>query len=203
MSIESSALALVGVGVSLLSLGVSGTTMYYTWLRRGRLAMTRPNVVFFGYEAAGNRPTAKIFLRTLLYSSSTQGKMVERMFVKLLRQGKDQDKEQVFGFWGHGWTTELSPGSGLYVGQTGVSSNHHFTLSMNQPAYDFTAGDYTLQIFAQQPGETAPAMLSEIKLTVDDERAKALAQRKGVLFVLEPDTQKYVGQVRDPSGGWN
>lgn len=204
MSIESSALALVGVGVSLLSLGVSGTTMYYTWLRRGRLAMTRPNVVFFGYEAAGNRPTAKIFLRTLLYSSSTQGKMVERMFVKLLRQGKDQGaKEQVFGFWGHGWTTELSPGSGLYVGQTGVSSNHHFTLSMNQPAYDFTAGDYTLQIFAQQPGETAPAMLSEIKLTVDDERAKALAQRKGVLFVLEPDTQKYVGQVRDPSGGWN
>lgn len=125
MSIESSALALVGVGVSLLSLGVSGTTMYFTWLRRGRLAMTKPNVVFFGYEAAGNRPTAKIFLRTLLYSSSTQGKMVERMFVKLLRQGKDQDREQVFGFWGHGWTTELSPGSGLYVGQTGVSSNHH------------------------------------------------------------------------------
>ena len=139
MSIESSALALVGVGVSLLSLGVSGTTLYFTWLRRGRLAMTKPNVVFFGYEAAGNRPTAKIFLRTLLYSSSTQGKMVERMFVKLLRQGKDQDREQVFGFWGHGWTTELSPGSGLYVGQTGVSSNHHFTLSMNQPAYDFTA----------------------------------------------------------------
>ena len=199
MSIESSALALVGVGVSLLSLGVSGTTMYFTWLRRGRLAMTRPNVVFFGYEAAGNRPTAKIFLRTLLYSSSTQGKMVERMFVKLLREGK----EQVFGFWGHGWTTELSPGSGLYVGQTGVSSNHHFTLSMNQPAYDFTAGEYTLQVFAQQPGEAAPAMLSEVKLTVDAERAKALAQRKGVLFVLEPDTQKYVGQVRDPSGGWN
>lgn len=198
MSIESSALALVGVGVSLLSLGVSGTTMYFTWLRRGRLAMTKPNIVFFGYEAAGNRPTAKIFLRTLLYSSSTQGKMVERMFAKLIHGGK----AQVFGFWGHGWTTELSPGSGLYVGQTGVSSNHHFTLSMHQPAYDFEAGEYTLQIFAQQPGETAPAMLSEIKLTVDDERAKQLAQRKGVMFVLEPETQKYVGQVRDQTG-WN
>jgi hypothetical protein len=73
---------------------------------------------------------------------------------------------------------------------------------MNQAAFDFSAGEYTVQVFAQQPGEQGPALLSELKLTVDAERAKALAQRKGVLFVLEPESQKYVGQVRDQSG-WN
>ncbi len=191
MSLESSALALVGVGFSLLSLGVSGTTMYFAWLRRGRLAMTKPTLAFLGYES-GNRPTAKVFLRTLLYSTVPQGKMVERMFAKLVRDGK----EQVFGLWGHGWSTELSPGSGLFVSQTGVSANHHFALSVHQPAYEFAAGDYTLQVFAQQPGQSSPEMLSELKLAVDARLAAALAQRKGVLFEFDPDTQKYLGQVR-------
>ena len=173
MSSESSALALAGVVFSFLSLGVSGTTAYYTWLRRGRLAMTRPTLVSLGYEP-GNRPTAKICLRTLLYSTAPQGKMIERMFVKLVRAGG----EQVFASWGHGWTTELSPGSGLFVSQTGVSANHHFALSVRKPAYDFAAGDYALKVFAQEAGQSAPALLTELKLTVDPLQAKALAQRE-------------------------
>ncbi len=192
MSSDSSVLALVGVVFSFLSLGVSGTTMYYTWLRRGRLGVTKPTIVSLGYEA-GNRPTAKIVLRTLLYSTAPQGKMVERMFVKLVRDGK----EQVFGVWGHGWTTELSPGSGLFVGQAGVSANHHFALSASKPLYDFAAGDYTIQVFAQQPGEASARLLTELKLTVDAAMAKALGQRTGVLFELEPESQTYVGQVRE------
>jgi hypothetical protein len=191
MSSEST-LALAGVVFSFLSLGVSGTTMYYAWLRRGRLAMTRPTVVSLGYEP-GNRPTAKLLLRALLYSTAPQGKMIERMFVKVVRDGK----EQVFGVWGHGWATELSPGSGLFVSQAGTSANHHFSVSVNKPAYDFAAGDYTIQVFAQQPGETAPGLLSEIRLTVDAAMAKALGQRTSVQFELDPETQKYVGQVRE------
>lgn len=192
MSSESTALALAGVVFSFLSLGVSGTTAYYAWLRRGRLAMTKPTLISLGYEP-GNRPTAKIFLRTLLYCSAPQGRMIERMFVKLVRAGS----EQVFGHWGHGWTTELSPGSGLFVSQIGVSANHHFALSVHKPAYDFAAGDYSLKVFAQQPGQTSPEMLSELKLTVDAQQAKALAQRESVLFELEPETQAYMGQVRE------
>ena len=193
MSSQASALALVGVVFSFLSLGVSGTTIYYTLLRRGRLGMTKPTLVSFGYEA-GNRPSAKIFLRTLLYSTAPQGRMVERMFAKLVRDGK----EQVFGVWGHGWTTELSPGSGLFVGQAGVSANHTFTLSAHQPAYEFAAGDYTVQLFAQQVGEASASLLSEVKVAVDAAMARALGQRTtGVLFELEPETQKYIGQVRE------
>ena len=42
-------LTLLGVGISLLSLGIAATTMYFTWLRRGRLTMTKPTLVFFGH----------------------------------------------------------------------------------------------------------------------------------------------------------
>jgi hypothetical protein len=192
MSPDSSALALVGVVFSFLSLGVSGTTMYYTWLRRGRLAMTRPTIVSLGYEA-GNRATAKLALRTLLYSTAPQGKMIERLFAKLICDGK----EQLFGLWGHGWTTELSPGSGLFVGQAGVSGNHTFALSVHQPAYEFEAGDYTLQVFAQQPGEANASRLGELHFTVDDGLAKSLAQRHAVLFELEPNSRTYIGQARE------
>ncbi|HZQ01874.1 MAG TPA: hypothetical protein VFB13_20185 [Reyranella sp.] len=192
MSSDASALALVGVVFSFLSLGVSGTTAYYTWLRRGRLGMTKPTLVSFGYEA-GNRPTARIFLRTLLYSTSPHGRMVERMFAKLVRDGE----EQVFGIWGHGWTTELSPGSGLFVSQAGISANHTFTLSASKPAYDFAAGDYMVRVFAQQPGEANASLLSEVKVTVDAAMARALDQRTAVLFELDPETQKYLGQVRE------
>ena len=194
MSSDSSALALAGVVFSFLSLGVSGTTIYYTWLRRGRLAMTKPTLVSLGFEP-GNRPTAKILLRTLLYSTAPQGKMIERLFVKLVCGGR----EHIFGVWGHGWTTELSPGSGLFVGQTGVSANHHFSLSAHKPACDFAAGDYTIQVFAQEPGQSAPALLSELKIAVDAAHAKALAQRESVLFELEPETRNYRGQVRAES----
>lgn len=129
-------LALLGVAISILSLGISATTMYFTWFRRGRLAMTKPALVFFGHDAA----TPKIFLRTLLYSTSQRGKMIEHLYAKLIRGGT----EQVFGFWGYAATTEISPGSGLYVSQTGVSANHHFVLSEQYSGYEFVAGDYTI-----------------------------------------------------------
>ena len=192
MSSNSFALALVGVVFSFLSLGVSGTTMYVAWLRRGRLGMTAPTLVQLGFEP-GNRATARIVLRTLLYSTAPNGKMVERLFVKLARDGR----EQTFGVWGHGWTTDLAPGSGLFVPQAGVSANHHFALSLSQPAYEFAAGEHTLQVFARLAGDSKSVPLSEFKLTLEPRHTAALAQRQTVQFELEPDTEAYLGQVRE------
>lgn len=178
-------LALFGIAISLLSLGIAATTMYLTWLRRGRLAMTKPSIVFFGHDTA----TPKIFIRTLLYSTAQRGKMVETMYAKLIRDRT----EQVFGFWGYAPTTEISPGSGLYVGQTGVAANHHFVLSEHYPGYEFRAGDYTIQVFARQAGRAEPLLLSEIGVVLDPGHAAALAKRGGVLFKLDPDAQTYIG----------
>ena len=189
---DTTILALLGVAIALLSLTVSTTTMYFAWLRRGRLAMTKPTLVFFGHDSVP-KMTPKIFLRTLLYSTSPQGKMIDSMYAKLIRD----ESVQVFGFWGYGPQRELTAGGGLFVGQTGVSANHHFVLSVHHSGYEFVAGNYSIQVFARQAGQTEALLLSEIKITLTLAQAETLANRAGVMFELEPDTQAYLGHARE------
>ncbi|CAE6724628.1 hypothetical protein [Paraburkholderia nemoris] len=178
--------------ISLMSFAVSTSTMYFAWLRRGRLSMTNPALVFFGFDAVP-KSTAKIFLRTLLYSTAAKGQVIESMYATLLRDGV----EQTFSFWGYGETSNLTPGSGLYVGQAGVTVNHHFVLSVHQPAYEFVAGDYTIEVFARLVGKSAPIRLSQITVAVDSQHAAALQGQAGVLFELQPDSGFYIGHVND------
>ncbi|HVZ17661.1 MAG TPA: hypothetical protein VG897_11120 [Terriglobales bacterium] len=187
---DTTIIAVLSAVVSVLSLGISATTMYFAWLRRGRLAMTKPALVFFGYDTVP-KPIPKIFLRTLLYSTSARGKMIESMYAKLNRGSS----EQVFSFWGCGETNDISPGSGLYVGQSGVTMNHHFVLSVHHADYEFAPGRYTIHVFAKLAGADTPIELAQFDVALNEELAGALASRNGVLFELDPDTQSYRGHV--------
>jgi hypothetical protein len=187
---DSTTIAICSASIALLSLAISAMTLWYTHLRRGQLAMTKPTVVFFGYDSVP-RLTPKIFLRTLLYSTSAKGKVVEGMYVKLCR-GRS---ERIFSFWGYGETNKLTPGSGLYVGQTGVSLNHHFVLSVHNPDYAFVAGTYIVRVFARLVGRSSPIQLTEFQITLSEHHAAVLAQNDGVLFELGPDDQGYLGHT--------
>ena len=71
----------MAVGLSALALGVSASTAWLTLFRHGKLRMTQPTVVFFGPDGGrrdGQKPRLKVFLRTLLYSTSRRGQTVER-----------------------------------------------------------------------------------------------------------------------------
>ena len=175
--------------ISVMSLAVSASTMYFAWLRRGHLCMTRPSVMFFGFDPP--HETAKIFLRSLLYSTAARGQVIESMYVDLLRG----DAIQTFSFWGYGDVSNITPGSGLYVGQTGVTVNHHFVLSVHRPAYEFVAGEYTVEVFARLAGKAGPIHLSSIVLAVDNQHEEALRGHSGVLFELQPDSGDYIGHV--------
>ncbi|MEL7657258.1 MAG: hypothetical protein AAGU75_15285 [Bacillota bacterium] len=186
----------ISIGISSMALFVSATTLWFTLLRQGRLAMTKPTIVFFGYE--GNAPylKPKIFLRTLLYSTSIRGKIIEGMYLKLKRGGN----EKVFSFWGYGEREKLVPGSGLYVGQTGIAANHHFVIAMDDNTYKFEAGDYIIQVFARLVGKKAPLQLSTIQISFLEEHASVLSQRNGmygVVFELGPDNQGYIGHINE------
>jgi hypothetical protein len=185
IAIEISVAALV---VSGASLGLSIVTAWLTLIRRGKLAMTKPVIVFFGFDTVP-KTRAKIFLRTLLYSTAIRGQVIEAMLVRLLYDGK----AQVFGFWGYGETSQLSPGSGLYVGQTGLAVNHHFVLSVHEAAYEFTPGDYRIEVRARLVGKKRPAPLSEFSVSVTKEHGAVLSRSGGVLFELDPYSNKYVG----------
>ena len=72
----------IAVGLSTLALCVSVVTAWLTFFRYGELRMTQPTVIFFGPDGGrrdGQNPRLKVFLRTLLYSTSRRGQTVVRV----------------------------------------------------------------------------------------------------------------------------
>jgi hypothetical protein len=178
--------------ISLLSFLVSGLTFWLNWFKRGRLAMTKPTIVFFGYDAEP-RVTPKVFMRTLLYSTSVRGHVIEAMYVKLTCK----DSEEIFSFWGYGEANKITHGSGFFVDKSGVSYNHHFVLSLRHEDYQFVAGDYLIEVFARVVCKRAPIKLYQLSLKVSSSEAGALSGKLGVLYELDWRGDGYVGHVRD------
>ncbi len=187
-------LDIFSISVSAVALLLSGFTFWFLVLRRGKLRMTKPSIVFFGFDFSP-KTTPKIFLRTLLYSNSPRGNVVESMYATITHD----NHTETFSFWGDGETSKLTPGSGLFVPQEGVAFNHHFVLSVHKEAYDFTDGQYIVQVFAKLVTERTAHKLYELTLELSTELATALKQDEGVLFELEPDTGNYLGHTNQQS----
>jgi len=181
----------LSLSISLLSLIISAATLWLTYLRRGRLCMTQPTVVFFGFDTVPH-VTAKVFLRTLLYSSAVRGQVVEGMYAVL----RHEENVRTFSFWGYGETERLSPGSGVYVDRAGLAANHHFVMSVHEADYGFAPGHYQISVFARVVGRRRVARLSQIELRLSDALADALNRGEGVLFERDPASGEYRGYPR-------
>lgn len=119
--------------------------------------------------------------------------MIEQMYARVHR-----DREtRTFAFWGYAEAEKLSPGSGLYVSQTGIVANHHFVLSAHQKPYAFEAGHYSIEVFARMVGRKSPVRLACIEIVLSPEDSRTLDQAKGVLFEFDPDADTYIGCPRD------
>src|SRR5215471_11851501 len=125
--------------ISLISLLLSFTVAWVTLLRRGNLGMTQPMLVGFLHEA--DQP--KLFFRAMLYATGKRGHIIEALYLKV-RQG---NATQMFSFWMYGETKDLKIGSGLRVGEDGVSVNHHF-LPPKDASFAFRAGEYAIDVCA-------------------------------------------------------
>lgn len=168
---------LISIPVSLLSLAVSLGTFWLVFVARGRLKMTKPTIVFFGFDTVP-KLTPKVFLRTLLFSTAARGHVIEGMHAKV----RHSNDERVFSFWGYGETEKLSPGSGLYVSRTGLAANHHFVLSVHEDPYHFETGSYEIDVIVEVVGRRKPLKLATIKILLPDQLANALERHEGVLF---------------------
>ena len=76
----------VSITISTLALAVSGVTAWLTLFRRGMVKMTQPTIIHFGSDSsrsADEPPTPKVYLRTLLFSTSKRGRVIESMYVAL------------------------------------------------------------------------------------------------------------------------
>ena len=184
----------IAVGVSFFALAVSALTAWLTLFQRGRLRMTQPTVVFFGPDG-GARPDErrrlKVFLRTLLYSTSRRGQTIESLHVNLQRG----ESRQNFSIWVYG-DDRLTRGSGLFIPKEGVACNHRFLLPEDGTGFAFLAGDYVLRVYAKEVDGIAPIELAMIRLRISESHAQELEdENAGIYFDWGPDQQSYQAHV--------
>ena len=181
-------LQITAIVIAIFSLFVAGLTAWLTLLRKGTIKMTQPTMIFFGRDPEG---MSKVFLRTLLYSTSKRNQIVESMFVKVKRG----ETLQMFNLWVYG-DTYLARGSGINVGADGLVCNHHFLTPKVGTTYAFLPSGYTMEVYASLVGRRSPLRLSTINLTLSDEHATAMRNKDvGVFFDWDPDSQHYDAHV--------
>lgn len=187
-------LGIFSIIVSTLALVVSSVTAWLTLFRRGTVKMTQPTVIYFGPDKAREDedvPPPKVYLRTLLFSTAKRGRVIECMYVSLSRN----ESRQNFNIWVYGYKS-LVRGSGLFVSDTGVEANHHFLTPPDDSAYRFTAGHYTLEVFARLLGDSSNIRLFSQTLQITQEIATALAEpHAGLYFDWGPDSSRYLPHI--------
>jgi hypothetical protein len=181
----------VALITSVLALAISATTAWLTLFRRGTVRMTQPTVIFFGAEmprARREHPWPKVYLRSLLFSTSKRGRVIENMYVSISRN----ESHQNFNIWVHG-DDKLVRGSGLFVGETGVAASHHFPTPQEDSSFRFLAGRYRLTIHAHLLGDKQSILLFHQELEISTELATLLKEPgTGIYFDWGPDSSRYI-----------
>lgn len=181
--------AIVSAVSALIAAIAAGVTLWATFFQRGKLCMTRPNLITFQYDQVPSL-LPKVFFRCALFSTATRGHVLENMYVVLRRNGLSQ----TFSVWGHTNTNgDLTPGSGLSVPTTGVDRNHHFNPPENSPSFRFESGEYELEIFGKTIENKTTELLNEMTtLSVPYEVvAEPLDQNSAIWFRWMPNDDCY------------
>jgi hypothetical protein len=184
----------VSVTIAGASLIVSLANAWLTLWRRGTIKMTEPTVIFFGPDTPRSKSEAgfpKVYLRTLLFSTSKRGCVIESMHVALSRN----ETHQNFNIWVHG-DEKLVRGSGLYVGETGVATNHHFLSPRDGHVFQFGEGSYRLDVYAKVLGRRKHRLLFSQILEISQTIAEQLkTPETGLYFDWGPDSLRYLTHV--------
>jgi hypothetical protein len=151
--------------------------------------MTRPTIIFFGPDGGEGRHN-KVFIRTLLYSTSERGKYIQNMFIRLQRG----EMVQNFNVWVYD-NNGLVRGSGLFVNKSGIACNHHFLLPRDGSNYDFLAGDYILQVYVETVDESSRKIFERKLALSKSQHDEMLAKISGIYFDWAPNTQNYFSHV--------
>jgi hypothetical protein len=182
--------------VSAVALAVSLFTLWFTALRRGAVRSTHPSFIAFRYDFVGKKvPQAKIFFRALLFSTGKRGQVVDSLFLRV-REGSRQIE---FSFWGLG-DKDLVRGSGLFVPETGVATNHHFNPIDAEAMFIFSGGSYSLELVAKLVGRERLASLWNVTLEVPTGVfSSTIAREKAIFYSWSPETRSYVASIEDSS----
>ncbi|WP_299618254.1 hypothetical protein [Pelagibius sp.] len=182
--------------VSVLALLISLFTLWFSVVRRGRVCSTHPSFIAFRYDFVGKKvPQAKIFLRSLLYSTGKRGHMIESLFLRVT----EGTRQAEFSFWGYG-DKDLVRGSGLFVPETGVVTNHHFNSIDADGMFLFSGGTYSLELVAKLVGRRHLASLCKVTLEMPTGPFdKSIARETAIFFSWSPEQDRYIASVENRS----
>ena len=171
--------------ISIIAIIISATTFWLTRIRKGIVKMTRPTVIFLGPDGSGQEHK-KVFIRTLMYSTSEKGQYIQNMYVRLQRG----ESVQNFNVWVYD-NNGLVRGSGLFISKQGIACNHHFLLPRDGTIYDYLNGDYLLQVFVEHINNK-PKKIFEQKLILSKTQEDEMKSKKvGTYFDWAPNTKNY------------
>jgi hypothetical protein len=187
---------LLSTAVSVVALAVSLFALWFGVLHRGKVCSTHPVFIAVSYDFVGKKfPQAKIFLRSLLYSTGKRGRVIESLFLRV----KEGQRFVEFSFWGYG-DKDLVRGSGLFVSEEGIATNHHFNPLKAKEPFIFSGGSYRLELMAKLVGRKSLASLWTIELAVPDNIfGSTIAKDNVIYFNWSPEQNKYLASVEKRS----
>jgi len=151
--------------------------------------MTRPTIIFFGPDG-GEGKHNKVFIRTLLYSTSDRGQYIQNMFIRLQRGESIQN----FNVWVYD-NNGLVRGSGLFINRSGIACNHHFLLPKDGGDYSFLSGEYILQIYVETVDENSKKIFEQNLHLTKSQQDEMSTKNAGTYFDWAPNTQNYFSHV--------
>lgn len=183
--------------VAIIALAVSLFTLWYTILRRGSVCSTHSTFIALRYDFVDKPvPQAKIFLRTLLFSTGKRGLVVENLFLRI----SEGTRSEEFSFWGYG-ERDLVRGSGIFVPEAGVVTYHHFNPLHTEKLFRFTQGRYTLELVAKVVAKKSLVSLRTIELDVPSGAYDTSIPRdRAIYFNWSPEERRYIASIEKRSG---
>lgn len=178
------------ITIAIVSLVLSLFTLWVTYLHKGTVKMTRPAIIALAFEGT-RKDEPKVFLRTLLLSTSKQGEVIESMFLKL----RNGESSQVFSVWAYG-DKGVVRGSGIYVGEQGVEVYHHFIVPKSVKGYVFLSGTYTIEVYAVIRNKKRK--LYEVQLQLPEDMIQILNNGVlGIYFDWNPEENNYTPYLEE------
>lgn len=182
-----SLLEILPIVLSTAAIILSGLTLYFVNFWGGKITMVKPSQIWFGFSKP-NQKGAAVFIKTLLYTSGLQGRVVESMYVTLSKG----ETKQSFNIWNIGQGSNMYRPGGLRVSKSGYLGDHVFLLPKNSQEFQFTDGKYTLEIYAHVAGDNSPLKLQTVKLDIPPSLSNKANNKRGIYFDLHSDAAEYV-----------
>jgi hypothetical protein len=187
------ALETVSLLIAIAALALSGWTFWLTQLHIGKLQLTRPTILFFGWDLQDDEDVPKIMLRSALFSTSNRGQILENLYLVISHAGKHYE----FPFWGYDGGEGMVRGSGLYVGQEGHIAYHHFNPLESYEDFKFGIGDYSIKIMGKTYGSPNEMELGSYNLNLKNgpETDYLKNHDGGVLWSWSPTKSEYLASA--------